>query len=78
MPSDGAILGKYQRYIGELLAAVRGAVGSGRSLDQTLAALTLDESYLPPADSPLAQLRPLMQGIHRWNVKMTYLEQNGR
>ena len=65
-------------YIRELLAAVRDAVGSERSLDQTLAAFGLDESYLPPAGSPLAAVRPLMQGIHRWNVKMTYLEQNRR
>jgi hypothetical protein len=57
---------------------VRGAVRSGHSLDQTLAALALDESYLPAADSPLAAIRPVMQGIHRWNVKITYLEQNGR
>ena len=78
LPASRAILGKYQRYIRELLAAVRDAVGSGRSLDQTLAAFGLDESYLPPADSPLAAVRPLMQGIHRWNVKMTYLEQIGR
>jgi cyclase len=77
-PVSGAILGKYQRYINELLVAVRGAVRSGHSLDQTLAALALDESYLPVADSPLAQLRPIMQGFHRWNVKKTYLEQNGR
>ncbi len=32
------------------------------------------ESYLPPADSPLAPVRPTMQGFHLWNVKMTYLE----
>ena len=26
------------------------------------------------ADSPLAAVRPVMQGFHRWNVKKTYLE----
>ncbi len=77
-PVSAVIFGTYQRYIHELLAAVRGAVRSGHSLDQTLAALALDESYLPAADSPLAVMRPLMQGFHRWNVKMTYLGRKGR
>jgi len=43
-------------------------------LDQTLAALPLDERYLPPADSPLAAARPVFQGFHPWNVKKTYQE----
>ena len=47
---------------------------SGLTLEQTLGALPLDESFLPPPDSPLGALRPIMQGIHRWNVKKTWLE----
>ncbi len=50
---------------------------SGRkTLEETLASLPLEEAYLPPEGSPLAQLRPVMQGVHLWNVKKTYLELN--
>jgi hypothetical protein len=43
-------------------------------LEQTLASSRLDEAYLPPKDSPLAGVRPFMQGVHRWNVKRSYQE----
>ncbi len=50
------------------------------TLEQTLASSPLDETYLPPVDSPLAGVRPVMQGFHLWNVKRTYqeLEAEGR
>jgi hypothetical protein len=57
---------------------VQDAVGDGKTLEQTLASLPLDESYLPPAGSPLAPARPVMQGFHLWNVKKTYLELKGQ
>ena len=53
---------------------MRRALGAGQTLGQTLASLPLDEAYLPPADSPLAGVRPFMQGAHLWNVKRTYQE----
>ena len=51
---------------------MKDAIRSGRSLEQTLASLPLQEAYLPPKDSPLAAVRPLMKGFHLWNVKKTY------
>ncbi len=53
---------------------MQGAIRSGKTLEQTLESLPLDEAYLPPVDSPLARVRPVMQGFHLWNVKKTYLE----
>ena len=53
---------------------VRDAIAAGKTLEQTLASQPLDEAYLPPANSPLGQVRPIMQGFHLWNVKKTYLE----
>ena len=44
----------------------------------TLQSLPLEETYLPPAGSPLARARPLMQGFHKWNVKKTYQELTAR
>ena len=75
--ASGDILGTYLRYLSGHIAAVQAAVRDGRSLEQTLAGLPLDEVYLPPADSPLAPARPVFQGFHRWNVKKTYLELTG-
>ncbi len=57
---------------------MQAAVRAGRTLEETLASLPLEEAYLPPEGSPLAQLRPVMQGVHLWNVKKTYLELNGQ
>jgi hypothetical protein len=57
---------------------VQGAIRSGQTLEQALASLPLDEAYLPSAESPLARVRPVMQGFHLWNVKKTYLELNGQ
>jgi cyclase len=78
LATSGAILGRYLRYLGGHLDAVQGAINAGLTLEQALAELPLEAAYLPPADSPLAQLGPLMQGFHRWNVKKTYLELNGK
>lgn len=76
--SSGTIVQTYLRYLSEHIAAVRQAVAAGRTLEQTLASLPLAEVYLPPETSPLAPARPVIQGFHRWNVKKTYLELNGR
>ena len=72
--TPGETLGTYLRYLSGHIKSVQSAIGSGKSLEQTLASLPLEEAYLPPADSPLAAARPIMQGFHRWNVKRTYLE----
>ncbi|MFQ5664513.1 MAG: MBL fold metallo-hydrolase [Terriglobia bacterium] len=74
--TSGAILGRYLRYLSELIGSVRQATREGRSLEETLASLPLGEQYAIPADSPLAQLGPLLSGFHRWNVQKTYLELN--
>ncbi|MFQ5914974.1 MAG: MBL fold metallo-hydrolase [Nitrospinota bacterium] len=76
--TSGAILSRYLRYLGELIHSVQKAAGAGHTVEETLARTSLGEKYLVPADSPLAPLRPLMAGFHRWNVKRVYLELNGR
>ena len=73
-----ATLDTYRRYLRGHINAVQGAIHSGQTLEQTLAGMPLGESYLPPADSPLALVRPLAKGFHLWNVKKTYLELNGK
>jgi len=72
------ILSRYLRYLSGLIDSVRSSVRSGRSLEQTLAETPLGETYLPPADSPFGPARPVFVGFHRWNVKKTYQEMNGR
>ena len=69
-----AFLSTYLEYLSGLLTAVREALRSGHSLEETLARLPLDEKFLPGAESPLAAARPLMAGFHRWNVKKAYIE----
>ncbi len=61
-------------YLAAHVEDVRSAIRNGRSLEETLALNPLDERFLPPADSPLAAIRPVVSGFHRWNVKKTYLE----
>ena len=72
-----AILGRYLRYLSELIHSVRQATRSGQTLAETLASAQLETSYLPPADSPFSRLRPLLVGFHRWNVQQTYQELHG-
>ncbi len=76
--ASGAIFSTYLRYLGQHIDSIRKAIQSGQTLQETLARLPLGESYLPLTDSPLAALRPLVKGLHRWNVKKTYLELKGR
>lgn len=75
--TSGAILSRYLRYLSELIYSVRQATQSDRALPATLASLSLGEQYLPPADSPQAQFRPFLVGLHRWNVQKTYQDFNG-
>ncbi len=74
MTTSGGAAGDYLRYLSNLIASVRKAINAGQTIEQALASLRLDETYLPAADSPLAGVRPLMRGLHRWNIKKTYLE----
>ena len=74
LTTSGETLGTYLHYLGGLIDDVQDARRRGLSLDETLAALPLDEAYLPPAESPLAAARPVFQGFHLWNVKKTYQE----
>ena len=77
-PTSGRILGRYLTYLSELLQSTQDAVQAGRSLEQTLAGLPLEEKYRPPADAGLEQFDRLLAGFHRWNVQKTYLEFNRR
>ena len=76
--TPGETLGAYLDYLSGHIKSVQRALGAGQTLAQTLASLPLDESYLPPEESPLAVARPLMQGFHLWNVKKTYQELKAR
>ncbi len=76
--TPGETLGAYLEYLSAHIKSVQRALGAGQTLAQTLASLPLDESYLPPEESPLAVARPLMQGFHLWNVKKTYEELKAR
>ncbi len=76
--TSGQTLVTYLRYLGAHIDAVRAAIRAGKTLDETLASLPLEEAYLPPESSPLTGLRPIMRGVHLWNVKKTYLELNGQ
>ena len=77
-PTNGKILGRYLQYLSDLIASVRGAIAEDRPLEEALASIGLDEQYLPPSDSPMANLRPLLEGFHRLNVQRTYTELAGR
>ena len=72
--TSGETLGAYLDYLSAHIESVRRAIGAGKTLEQTLASLPLDEAYLPPQESPLAAVRPIMRGVHLWNVKRTYQE----
>lgn len=78
LTTPGETLSTYLDYLSWHIKSVQRALGAGQSLAQTLASLPLDEAYLPPADSPLAGVRPFMQGAHLWNVKKTYEELEAR
>ncbi len=72
--TSGDTLGAYLEYLNWHIQSVQRALDAGKTLEQTLASLPLDEAYLPPKDSPLAGVRPFMQGAHLWNVKRSYQE----
>ena len=74
LTTSGETLGTYLDYLSGHIKSVQRALGAGKTLEQTLVSLPLDEAYLPPVESPLAVARPLMQGFHLWNVKKTYQE----
>ncbi len=76
--TTGDMVGTYIRYLTEHIDMVGGAVRSGKTLEETLASMPLDEAYLPPERSKLAQIRPIMKGVHLWNIKKTYLELKGQ
>ena len=72
--STGEMVDFSLSYLTTHIEDVRKAIRAGRSLEETLALDTLDERFLPPMDSPLAAIRPLVKGFHRWNIKNTYFE----
>ncbi len=55
-----------------LLASVRWAVSEGLSEEETLAAATLAEGYLPARESAMAPIRPVLRGFHVLAVRQTY------
>ena len=74
-PTTGATLGRYLTYLNNLIVTVEAAARDGRSLQETIAALPLADSYLPPKEAPGANIvRPFLNGLHRLNVQQTYLD----
>jgi len=77
VPGHGAIVDEsalqfHSAYLLDLLGFVRGAVNDGLSEEEALAAGTLAEGFQPPQDSPLAAMRPMLQGFHALAVRQTY------
>ena len=72
--TTGAMVDFSLNYLASQIEQVRSAIRAGHTLEETLAVSTLDERFLPAKESPLAIIRPLANGFHRWNVKKTYLE----
>ena len=70
-PADGAILGRYLAYLGQLIDTVAAAKRAGQSFDETLAAFPLPTAYRPAAESPW---RAFLDGLHALNVQRAYLE----
>lgn len=72
--TDGTMVDFSLTYLADHIGDVRRAIRDGKTLEETLALSQLEERFLPAKDSPLAVIRPLASGFHRWNVKKTYLE----
>ena len=70
--ADEQALQLHSAYLLELLASVRQAVDNGLSEEEALVAVTLAEDYLPPQESALAAMRPVLQGFHALAVQQTY------
>lgn len=71
-PTTGRALGRDMRYLADMLRSVRLARLSGRSLEQTLSEITLDDEYVAATINPLQA--KLVNGFHRFNVQQTYLD----
>ena len=69
---DESVLQRHFAYLLDLLASVRWAVSEGLSEEETLAAATLAEGYLPARESAMAPIRPVLRGFHVLAVRQTY------
>ncbi len=74
--TEGSSLHLYAEYLRALTEQVRAEVQRGRSLEQALAALQLEERFLPPPAVPVA--REFVDGLHRFNVAMVYRQTAGK
>lgn len=77
-PTDASVTGEWLAYLNEMLVTVRQAIADGDTLDQLLEAYTLNDKWIPGADTPFAPIRPVMQGFHRLNIAQTYREESAR
>ena len=75
--TSGAIFGRYQDYLSELIDSVQQAIQDGQTLEETMASIPLAEQYAPPAGFPVVVV-DLLTSIHGWNVQQTYLDLSGR
>jgi len=73
LPATDAVLPRYTGYLTQLLQTVRGGVGAGWTLEETLANLPLPQAYDLDAETPPGFVQ-MVAGIHRHNVARTYGE----
>jgi len=67
-----AHLNLYINYLSDLLADVGESIDLGRSRDETINALDLDERFLPDIGSPAEAFTPVLVGFHKNNIANTY------
>ncbi len=72
--TSGLILGRYLRYLSELIDSLRMHLREGHSLEQTLESLPLGKAFTPRAESSFGKLDGFSEGLHRYNVKAIFEE----
>lgn len=67
--SSSALLGNYMNYMNHIALGVKQSLAAGRTLPETMKAMTLEKPFAPPADHPRAEF---FQHLHSYNVQKTY------
>ena len=76
--TTGAILGRYFAYLSALIDAVQRATDAGRSLEETLTLLPLENFHALSKELRESQWGHFLSGLHRLNVQQAYFDLNGR
>lgn len=72
--ADGKLLGQYLAYLNDLSDAVRQARQAGKSLDETVATLPIEDFHRLPEAPEMAAAAQFLTGLHRLNVQQAYLD----